>query len=184
MNGATASLAVWIGEKAVCVKVSGRANFKASSEFKTLINGLWERGYHRYVLDLTECVLMDSTFVGVLAGLGLKLTKNQNGNGPGCIELLNPNQRIADLLDNLGMALMYRIVRGPQADTTGMAHLDQSPAAPDHVELSRTCLEAHQTLMDLNPENEAKFKEVAKFLAEDLQKLERQSPTPKADAKE
>ena len=44
------------------------------------------------------------------------------------------------------------------------------PASP--VELARTCLKAHLTLMGLSPENEQKFKDVAQFLAEDLKRLE------------
>jgi len=36
-----------------------------------------------------------------------------------------------------------------------------------------TSLEAHQTLMALNPENVARFKDVTQFLAEDLENLKR-----------
>jgi hypothetical protein len=40
------------------------------------------------------------------------------------------------------------------------------------VEVARTCLEAHRTLMELNPGNAQKFKDVAQFLAEDVKRLE------------
>ena len=43
-------------------------------------------------------------------------------------------------------------------------------AAPSRVEMSRNCLEAHEILMAINPDNIPKFKDVAKFLAEDLKK--------------
>jgi 7-cyano-7-deazaguanine synthase in queuosine biosynthesis len=36
----------------------------------------------------------------------------------------------------------------------------------------RNCLEAHNILIGLNPENVEKFKDVARFFAEDLQRLE------------
>ncbi|MDB6032217.1 MAG: Anti-sigma-factor antagonist, partial [Verrucomicrobiales bacterium] len=39
-------------------------------------------------------------------------------------------------------------------------------------EISRTCLEAHKTLMEINPANISKFKDVTQFLAEDLKKME------------
>ena len=42
----------------------------------------------------------------------------------------------------------------------------------DKTELTHTSLEAHRNLMDANPENEAKFKEVTRFLAEDLKRQE------------
>ena len=48
----------------------------------------------------------------------------------------------------------------------------QRGCPPAQVELARTCLEAHKTLMELKPENVRKFKDVALFLAEDLKRLE------------
>ena len=46
---------------------------------------------------------------------------------------------------------------------------------PTHEEITRTSLEAHQTLMAMNPENVARFKDVTQFLAEDLKSLEKSS---------
>jgi hypothetical protein len=44
---------------------------------------------------------------------------------------------------------------------------------PTHEEITRTSLEAHQTLMEVNPENVARFKDVTQFLAEDLRSIEK-----------
>jgi hypothetical protein len=46
--------------------------------------------------------------------------------------------------------------------------------APDvtRADVTRNCLEAHKTLMEIKPENVNKFKDVAQFLAEDLKRLE------------
>jgi hypothetical protein len=53
-----------------------------------------------------------------------------------------------------------------------LQRVEPVPGSHDHKEISRTCLEAHQTLMRINPDNIAKFKDVAQFLAEDLKKTE------------
>ncbi len=50
--------------------------------------------------------------------------------------------------------------------------MEQTSASRDRKEISRTCLEAHEALMRINPNNIPKFKEVAQFLAEDLKKME------------
>jgi len=42
---------------------------------------------------------------------------------------------------------------------------------PTHEQITRTSLEAHQTLMTVNPDNVARFKDVTQFLAEDLKTL-------------
>lgn len=165
-------MSVWAEGKIAWIRIEGRANFNSSVDFKALINGLVEKGYCRFVLDLTDCVLMDSTFLGVLAGLGMKFTSNRNGGSSPSIELLNPNARIADLLENLGVEHLFKVVSGPELNTNRLEPVEQSPASRDRKEINRTCLEAHETLMQINPNNIPKFKEVAQFLAEDLKKME------------
>ena len=85
--------------------------------------------------------------------------------------MLNANPRIAETLENLGVAHLFKIggSAGPASDK--FEPLSQGERASP-VELARTCLEAHQTLIALNPENAQRFKDVAQFLAEDLQRLE------------
>ena len=170
-------MSVWVGDDAVCVRISGRASFTCSVDFKALINGLWQQGATRFVLDLTECLLMDSTFLGVLAGLGLKFSAADNGHRPAVIELLNPNQRISDLLENLGVAHLFKVLKCDRSVTETMTPAPPtfSTPTPDKKDITRLCLEAHETLMDLHPGNVSKFKDVARFLAEDLKRAEQSS---------
>lgn len=169
MKPAVASLSVAVSDRDAWIRIGGRASFNNSVDFKMLINSLAQRGCSHFVLDLSECLLMDSTFLGVLAGLGLKYP--HNGDDRPAFELLNPNHRIADLLENLGVVHLFRIVHGQS--TTEIAQCVQQHAAQnDSKELTRTCLEAHQTLMRLNPNNIPKFKDVTEYLAEDLRKQE------------
>ena len=156
----------------VCIRIAGRASFNSSVDFKALVTGLHQKGYSRFVLDLTHCLLMDSTFLGVLAGLGLKFGAIRNGDLDPSLELLNPNPRILDLLENLGVSHLFTMLKGPEACTDNMAPVEAANGNSDRKELSRTCLEAHQILMDINPDNIPKFKEVAQFLAEDLKKMD------------
>jgi len=172
MPGLTNAMSVWVEEKTAWIKIQGRANFNSSVDFKALVNGLLEKGYVRFVLDLTECVLMDSTFLGVLAGLGMKFSGGRNGSLLASIELLNANARIADLLENLGVQHLFKMICGPELNRNRLEKVDHNPAPHDRKEVSRTCLEAHQTLMDINPANVPRFKDVAQFLAEDLKKLD------------
>lgn len=168
MSTPSARLLVWAGERSACIRIIGRANFTSSIDFKALVNELRQRGCSCLALDLSECVLMDSTFLGVLAGFGLKLRPGNGDQGRPGIELLNPNARITELLDTLGVLHLFRLTQGPVTlpdQTEPRAH---PPANPSAAEVSRACLEAHQTLMDLSPANAARFKDVAQFLAESL----------------
>jgi anti-sigma B factor antagonist len=167
-----AKLLVLVGREFVCVKVSGRANFSSSPDFKGLLTGLAQKGYSHFIVDLSECVLMDSTFLGVLAGFGLKMNQPANPDQRG-IELSNPNERITELLENLGALSLFKVITGPLQLPDGVQTCAPEPANPSREEITRTSLEAHQTLMAMNPDNVARFKDVAQFMAEDLKNLEK-----------
>jgi anti-anti-sigma regulatory factor len=167
----SAKMLVSVGEKCACVKIAGRANFTSSIDFRTLITQLLQKGYTYFVFDLTDCVLMDSTFLGVLAGFGLKVNGPQPDDVPRTIELYNPNQRIAELLENLGVLHLFKMSQGQVTLPEKTEPRDLTPASPSREEVTRTCLEAHRTLMDIHPDNVSRFKDVAAFLAEDLKKL-------------
>jgi len=166
----TANLKVAVFDQVVCIKICGKADFTSSLDLKKLINELWLRQYHRFVFELCDCVTMDSTFLGMLSGIGLKFSDGNAPNGSP-LELFNPNPRIAEVLDNLGVAHLFKITRC----TDPLAYnFEPLPKAPDvtRADITRNCLEAHKTLMEIKPDNINKFKDVAQFLAEDLKRLE------------
>src|SRR5208337_4066544 len=108
MSTSPAKLLVLVGRDFACLKISGRANFSSGPDFKALLTGLAQKGYHRFIIDLSECVLMDSTFLGVLAGFGMKMDRT-GGADQRSIELYNPNARITELLENLGALNLFKI---------------------------------------------------------------------------
>ena len=162
---------VSIGEKCACIRIAGRANFTSSIDFKTLVNELLQKRFTYFVLDLRECTLMDSTFLGVLAGFGLRVNAPQPDNQPRTIELYNPNPRITDLLENLGVLHLFKLQQGDVCLPEPTKPHDHPVASPSREEVTQTCLDAHRTLMELSPDNVARFKDVAAFLAEDLKKM-------------
>jgi anti-sigma B factor antagonist len=165
----SAKLSVLVGKDFACVKIAGRANFTFSPDFKTLLAELVQKGYGHFIIDLSECVLMDSTFLGVLAGFGIKLNQPAPSHDGG-IELSNPNARATELLENLGVLQLFKIITGSLQLAGEMC----VPALvnPSHEEITRTSLEAHQALMAVNPDNVPRFKDVTQFLAEDLKNLQ------------
>ncbi len=178
MSATPVSLEVWVDDQFVCVKISGRAGCACSVDFRKLLLGLRDKGHRRFILDLTKCQLMDSTFLGVLAGLGIRFSEAPDGNPAAAIELLNPSPRISGLLENLGVAENFKVLNGAAVQTDNLKSVESSPSHPGHEELQRTCLEAHQLLIQLNPRNAPKFKDVCKFLEEDLKELGKQNGSP------
>jgi hypothetical protein len=69
------------------------------------------------------------------------------------------------------VAHLFKITRCTGPLTYNFEPLSKAPDIT-RADITRNCLEAHQTLMDIKPENVNKFKDVAQFLAEDLKRLE------------
>jgi anti-anti-sigma factor len=158
----SARLQVAVTEGIACIKVSGPANFAAGVDFKTVVNQSCEQGGRVLLLDLTDCVNMDSTFLGILMSMTNRLDR---------IELLNPSERIIDLLDSLGVMELLTVGTGENPFEMRGAKLQETESTnADKRALTEASLEAHKLLMKINPENVPKFKDVAKFLEEDLKK--------------
>lgn len=167
-------MSVAVVDHSAFVKIPGRANFSSSVDFKSLICELRERGFDHFVLDLGDCVTMDSTFLGVLAGFAMRNADESHKQGePNSLrlDLLNPNGRVTDLLENLGVMHMFNIVNQENPCTLLFEPATGERPPVSKLEQAQTCLDAHNNLIKINPNNAIKFTEVARFLAEDLRKL-------------
>jgi len=130
------------------------------------------RGHREFVVDLRNCPVMDSTFMGTLAGIALKLREIGQGN----LHVTNLNERNNDLLRNLGLDQLFAIdlcglkLPGEEpAATSTVQPLDAAtPPAADRTEQARTMIEAHEALVEADPENLTKFKDVLEYLKQDL----------------
>ena len=170
MTNVPNNLSVAVLDELAVIKIKGRANAPLSVQFKSLAVQLRDGGRKNLVVDLSECEMMDSTFLGVLAGLVANVIPANAQEGRFGVRLLNAAPRLVELLENLGVDHLFKFVRGPTP--LGATVSAVAEATTSKVELNRTCLEAHELLMALNPENIPKFKDVAQFLAEDLRKSE------------
>jgi anti-anti-sigma regulatory factor len=171
MTNPVASISVYAGDRCACIRVMGRANFTLGVEFKLLLDELQAHDFGYFVLDLAGCSLMDSTFLGILTGFGLQQQQKHGEDQPSVIELHNPNERVAELIESLGVLSLFKLTHGTPLPTAGLKELEHTPTQPTRVETTQTCLEAHETLVAANPANAEKFKDVTRFLAEDLKRM-------------
>ncbi len=160
-------LLVAVVDSRAVVRLCGRACFTCSADFKRLMHGLRERGIERYVLELSGCTIMDSTFLGILARFARDWV---DAGKEGALVLWNASPRILETLDTLGVAHLFAVEPADPA-LMGVCE-DVAPAPVDKVEAARVALEAHETLAALSAANAVRFKDVAAFLAEDLKRLE------------
>src|SRR5580704_3879359 len=99
MNESLAKLMVAECDQVVFIKINGRGDFNLSLDLKKLFLELRQRGYQRFVLEACDCTMMDSTFLGMLADMAQKFCPAGHPQSfP--MELINPNPRIAETLEN------------------------------------------------------------------------------------
>lgn len=152
----------------VLIRVMGRGSFKISSTLKQFVlETATHRPIHTVAIDMRQCIGMDSTFMGVLAGLACRLRSMDK-----TLELIHLSEKNRNLLATLGVDQVVR----HYDDAHGHACLcDQSTALPvdqsSKKDLAETALQAHQQLVQINEENQPRFKNVIEYLRADVDRL-------------
>ena len=145
----------------VAIRIEGRASFQNSACLQEFFTALLTQGRRRFVMDFVNCTSMDSTFLGVLAGVALQLRKQ---TPPGSLVLCRLGARNLELIRNLGLHRLLTV------DTEAVDVNLNSPSAlacvPDKGELesARLVLAAHENLVAADEANRAKFQDVLAFL--------------------
>ncbi len=147
------------------VKVIGRANFEYAVPLRELARSV--ETFHCVRLDMAECLAMDSTFMGVLAMIGLK-AKKLNAK----VELLNASEFLTKLLRDLGVQKLFDFVTGEVDDESSPS--DESAAAggkSDLLTTAETVAQAHEVLVEANNENAKIFDQVIEFARQDVDRI-------------
>ena len=164
------SIQVGVNGSVVWVRVAGRGSFLNSGSLKEFAREMVNRGHREFVFDLEECVMMDSTFMGTMAGMALRLKEL----GQGRLHVIHCGERSRDLLSGLGLDQIFDIqadgAEAPQCEA--LTQTNGEPAeksATAKREQAGTMLEAHEALCQAAPENLTRFKDVLEYLKQDLQ---------------
>ena len=117
-------------------------------------------GRRNYVVDFQECSSMDSTFLGILVGLAMKLRKFEDD---GRLTLINLQGRNLETVQNLGIHKIADV--NPDDLSSDDRDLDDLENKEDRDSVgSETICQAHKTLMGLNERNSKMFCDVVNFL--------------------
>lgn len=165
-------LSVAIVQRTALVRVEGRGSFKISTALKDFGAVAVEKGASTVVVDLRTCVNMDSTFMGVLAGMAGRLRNRVRGQ----LILVNLSVKTRALITTLGLdqlVVAHDVGQTPEtlkpfveeAEVEGLARGDENKRTT-----AETMLEAHEILSALTPENAPKFKDVLDYLREDIKR--------------
>lgn len=164
----TPSILVGCADKVVWIKVEGKGSFLNSAGMKDFSKEMVSRGHREFVVDLKNCPVMDSTFMGTLAMIALRL----RDLGQGELRVINLNERNRDLLSNLGLDQLFTIESGGEAGAAAPPEKALDAAPSGKTEQAKTMLEAHEALVAADSANLTKFKDVLEYLKQDLHAAE------------
>jgi len=156
------SILVGVNGPAVWVRIEGKGNFLNSGSLKEFAQEMVNRGYREFIIDLQHCAMMDSTFMGTMAAVALRLKEL----GQGHLHVVHCGERSYELLSGLGLDQIFDIhsngALAPECEKM------KENAAAEKKERAETMLEAHEALCEAAPENISRFKDVLDYLKQDL----------------
>jgi len=144
----------------VVVRIEGRASFLNCGCVRDFVEQMLKSGKSRFVMDFLRCTSMDSTFLGVLAGMALELGKREP---KGSLVLTRVGQRNLELMRNLGL---HRLLTVVAADGVNLEKCDTPLESGERKEIenARLVLEAHENLVAADESNLGKFQDVLAFM--------------------
>ena len=145
----------------IVVKINGRASYLNSAPVSDFFARMIKAGKKSFIFDFKDCQTMDSTFLGITAGLALDVG---NMRPAGSVSLCRLSRRNLELVRNLGL---HRIVN---VDSGEFPMEFESPVEKiklvNHkkIENAKLILQAHENLIDIEESNKSKFQDVIDFL--------------------
>ena len=118
------------------------------------------------IVDLTQATFIDSTVLGILAKLGLKLKQAHKIQAV----MLSTNSDITTLANSMGLGQVFVILNycgDPNVCTKALMEEHIT-----HSDMLSTVLEAHKTLMKLNESNQNMFEPLVKQLEKEQESLD------------
>ncbi len=155
------------------IRCQGKGSFLVSPTVKECGEQRIAAGERCLVVDLEACTGMDSTFMGLLAGLAARLSKLGGG-----VQIAGAGERNRRSLEDLGLDCILEIDppaapwRGRVDEVRKVLEPWQAGQLPDLRERARHVLEAHRTLAAANEENARRFAGVVGVLEDQVAREE------------
>jgi anti-sigma B factor antagonist len=172
-------------QAAVFVRILGRGACHNSEAFRQFGLAKLREGYRQLYVDFLNCEGLDSTFLGVIAGLGLALGDS------GCLSLLNLSGDSLKAFDCLGLEHLTSVKIAPwdevQSQFPAASVFQMLPGSDatakdrvfDALQQALLMLECHENLCRIDSRNEEKLRDVTQFLREDIARQSEGKPKPR-----
>lgn len=156
----------------VVIRVEGRGNHELSHALKNVVKKFNTRDFSpRYIIDIKDCICLDSTFMGTMAAMALHQTTCRKDRA----SVVNSNATTERQLTMLGLNYLLDIRTASAKESKKDTEFQKAEAAQPESRFDQILhmIEAHETLVDADSGNEIKFQAVLKTLGESLRREQR-----------
>ena len=144
------------------IRVVGLGSLSNGTPLRTYIQDAKQRRFTEFIFDMAECQGMDSSFMGLIAGLALDMDELPSGMGI----LVNLDEYNRGLLRQLG--LLDFIDEGEVEIPDDLEWFRLDPGEATALDRARLAYEAHEKLIHIRPENKNRFYSFLKKLGQEL----------------
>jgi anti-anti-sigma regulatory factor len=157
------------------LRVSGRGSYEISAYLSRFAAARIAAGVRQIVVDLEDCPAMDSTFMGTLTGIAVRLMELPGGH----LQVVNPNERNCSLLSNLGLDQIFDVDSDGHTWLRERALISRMLAedvCDDGIPVAKReqcecMIEAHEALAQAQAANIPRFQDVIECLKREMQAL-------------
>ncbi len=153
----------------VVILIQGRASASNCGPLKQSLDEMVVTGRRQFLLDFKNCTGMDSTFLGLVAGMARRL---KLAHPPGKVTLNRLEGRNLDNVRSLGLTRLVEVTQLEHDKATG---INLPETRLNELDAARLVLAAHENLIAVDPENIPKFKDVISLVKEEIERMEPES---------
>ena len=153
---------VHIGQSKDFLRVLQKASYLNCGPLRKFFDDRLQEGQLNFVIDFQDCSSVDSTFLGILVGVAVKIKRSVE---PGVLTLVNLRDRNLETVKNLGI---HKICEISSLKVSDSDQLENLLSKENNAEVcSKTIYDAHKTLMHLNQKNLKMFSDIVNYLEHD-----------------
>ncbi len=146
------------------IRCEGKGSFQNSTVMKEQAESDINSGHKQITIDLEKCLGMDSTFMGTMAGIAMRLAKLPDAK----LKVASPSDRNRQSLEDLGLNAIMDIDPGDGSWDEMLVKVRKlmKPCAEGSSALVKAphILDAHKKLCEADDRNAEKFATVLNFL--------------------
>jgi len=143
----------------VWLRVDGPGTFQNSPAIRAYTERMFGEGNRSFAFDLQGCELMDSTFLGTLTGLALRVREDPRGR----VGFARANSRVEALFVRYGLERVLAF-QGFEAAPPAPEEMEDLVVEASREDKRGALVEAHEALVASSPENKERFGEALEFL--------------------